>query len=189
MYESLYAADLAELSVVHRAEPFGLAGRDVMLTGPTSRIEPMLVAGLVIETGTPVRRITRHGDRWLVHTDHGRLEADGVIVTASIAALATIGFDPPLPDGHLDALAHLGAGNVVKVFATFDEAFWAPRRVLFLTDPGAPLGVFVDVSELIGRPALCGFGGARRAGRLETADEVTVRAAVARSLASVSRSG
>jgi hypothetical protein len=68
-----------------------------------------------------------------------------------------------------DRLARLACGPVAKVFATFDEAFWAPHRAFWVVGPQRrALELFVDVSAAAGRPALCAFSSGRFAAEVES---------------------
>ena len=78
--------------------------------------------GLDIAFNTVVRRIRwGEGSRLRVETTNGTLAARAVIVTASTGVLGSgaIGFDPPLADEVLDAIAGLPLGTVDKIGLTF----------------------------------------------------------------------
>lgn len=93
---------------------------------------------------------------------------------------------PPLPEEIRSALSCIGRGAGGKFFAVFKEAFWSPLRSFFLAVPGDPLGrVFVDVSEILGRPTLAGFTTFHTTKRLETLSESDLRSEVADLLAPV----
>jgi monoamine oxidase len=152
-----------------------------------------------LRLNTAVRSVSRAGAGWSISgelQDLGAaastgepvcLEADGVIVTASLAALDRIDFEPALPAPHLDALAKIGRGREGKVFAVFEEAFWSPLRSFVAAADDSWVQTFVDVSVLVGEPALCGFAPHRHTESLEAADDHEVRAQIARSLEQVWR--
>ena len=55
---------------------------------------------------------------------------------------------------------------------TFDAPFWAPHRAFSLTGPEPqPLEFFVDVSSVVGQPALCGFAVGEHAVAVEVMSE------------------
>jgi polyamine oxidase len=102
------------------------------------------------------------------------MPADAVIVTVPVGVLhaGRIAFDPPLPEPITTALARIGAGVVTKVFFTFDARFWAPRwSFSTVAEPRPPFELWVDVSRLVGRPALCAFATHHRARDVEAMDE------------------
>jgi polyamine oxidase len=167
-YESLYAAAIDTLSLRHRAEPFFLPGEDRMLLGPLDAVVAAMADGLDVRCGTRVDAVRADGDGWVVSTDAGSLRARAVVVTTPLGALQAgrVAFDPPLPVEVAEALTRLNPGEVSKLVVTFDRAWWAPRRVVWIAaDPPAPVPLWVDVSALSGRPTLCGFatGAAGRA--------------------------
>ena len=81
-------------------------------------------------------------------------------------------FDPPLPSAVVDALGRMSCGPVAKVFATFDDAFWAPHRAFWVVGhERRPFELFLDVSAAAGRPALCVFSSGRFAAEVELMTE------------------
>lgn len=59
--------------------------------------------------------------------DGEEFPADHVIVTVSLGCLkerASTFFDPPLPEGKMEAIERLGFGTVAKLFLEFAEPFW-----------------------------------------------------------------
>ena len=112
---------------------------------------------------------------WRVTTDAGAtFEADAVVMTVPIGALQAgrVRFSPPLPAEVIAAASRIGAGRVAKVFATFDEAFWGAARAFHIAaEPPSPLALWVDVTHVIGRPALCGFATREHALAVEAMSE------------------
>jgi monoamine oxidase len=102
------------------------------------------------------------------------LRASAVIVTIPVGVLRTgrVIFEPPLPPRVQQALQGLDAGPVAKVFFRFDQAFWAPHWAFWLAGPQPPtFGLWVDVSDLAGRPTLCAFAVGEDARWAEAATE------------------
>lgn len=198
-FEGVFAADARVGSTRWRREPYVAAGDDVMLCGSMDPVYAALCDGVDLRLNTAVRSVSRAGAGWSISgelQDLGAaastgepvcLEADGVIVTASLAALDRIDFEPALPAPHLDALAKIGRGREGKVFAVFEEAFWSPLRSFVAAADDSWVQTFVDVSVLVGEPALCGFAPHRHTESLEAADDHEVRAQIARSLEQVWR--
>jgi monoamine oxidase len=108
---------------------------------------------------------------WTARTDAGeRLEAEQVVLTVPIGALRAgrITFEPSLPADVTAALEAIGAGPIAKAFFTFDEPFWLPHRSFFTFGaPRATFELWVDVSELSGRPTLGAFATGAAAARVE----------------------
>jgi len=192
-FEGVFAADARVGSTRWRREPYVAEGDDVMLCGSLDSVFDGLVAGLDLRRHTAVREVRRSGTQWLVTcgaptADESLvLAVDGVVITTSVAALDAIAFTPALPAPHLDALAHIGRGREGKVFAVFDEAFWSPMRSFIAAADGCMVQVYVDVSTLVGEPALCGFSPHRYVQALEAAGDDHIRVDIGRALEQVWR--
>ncbi|OCT63339.1 peroxisomal N(1)-acetyl-spermine/spermidine oxidase [Xenopus laevis] len=79
--------------------------------------------------------------------DGEEFPADHVIVTVSLGYLkehASSLFDPPLPQGKMEAVERLGFGTVAKIFLEFSEAFWpddcAGIQLVWQQGPESPEG-------------------------------------------------
>jgi monoamine oxidase len=166
--ENLYAAPAADLAADTGFEPYGLPGDDCLITSSLQPVFERAADGLDIRFGQRVTALRHDHDQWHTDTGHG---ARHVIVTVPVAVLTAgaITFDPPLP-AHVDAaIAHIGAGPVAKLFATYDTAWWPPRRALRVI--GAELVLAVDVTPLAGTPTLCWFAVGDDARRIEAMTE------------------
>ncbi|MEA3214768.1 MAG: hypothetical protein QOJ19_924, partial [Acidimicrobiia bacterium] len=155
-----------------------LPGQNQLLEGSLARVVEELAQGVDIRYGERVVAVKAApdgtGPRWTVTTETRSFPADAVIVTTPVGALqaARIHFEPPLPTEVMAALARIGPGRAAKVFVTFDEAFWAPERSFWLVaEEPVPLGLWIDVSVLAGRPMLCGFATSDQVARVETMSE------------------
>lgn len=186
-FEGIFAADARQGSTRWRREPYVAAGDDAMLCGPTSSVFDEMATGLSVQFDTPVRAVIRTNHGWRVRTDASSLDADGVIVTVSLAALDGIEFVPALPEQHCQALEKIGCGREGKVFAAFDHAFWSPLPAFVSAVDGCWLQTFVDVSALVGEPSLCGFAPHRYVDALEKADDETIKLHIARAVEQVWR--
>ena len=177
IYEHLYAAPVDDLSLRHAEEPFRLPGRDLTILGGLDLVVAELAGDLDVRTGHELSAVTGTDGRWTVASTAGDLAADAVIVTVAVGALqhGRIRFDPPLPADVAASLGRIGAGTLAKVFLVFDTRWWGDRWSFWTVGrPPAELGVWVDTSELAGRPTLCGVatrdaappaGGPPRGGR------------------------
>lgn len=169
--ESLFAAPMADMPASGGYEPYELEGDDRLITSSLQHVIDRLALGLDIRCGERVAALTLDDATGRWSTDTGRT-ADAVVVTVPIGALreGRPAFHPPLPDDVIDAIAHLGAGPVVKVFATFDTRWWPPVRPLRLAGDVELLAV-TDMTDLTGVPTLCGFATGDAARRIEQLDE------------------
>ncbi len=172
-YENLYAAPPGELSLRYRSEPYGLPGEDQLITDPIDTFVAAQASDLAIHTSTRVSKIARQSpssgsttSNWQIATigganadDAATHLADAVIVTVGIGVLQSdrIEFLPPLPERFTTSLHRLGPGSVAKAFFTFDTKFWTQRSWYVAADPPVVFELWVDVSELAGRPMLCAF--------------------------------
>ena len=70
------------------------------------------------------------------------------------------------------AASRIGAGRLAKVFATFDSAFWGTAGAFHVVaEHAVPLALWVDVTRVVGRPALCAFATGDHAVAVESMSE------------------
>ncbi len=108
--------------------------------------------------GEPCLGVARVPDGVRVRTPRRTVEADAVIVTASLGVLKSgaIEFSPALPPAHTSALDRLGFGSFEKVWLEYPEGSWQSNaHVLTVCDRG-PFGFVVDFSGVSGRPLVLG---------------------------------
>jgi polyamine oxidase len=189
LYEGLVAGDLRDLSRLHRHEEFLLPGDDMMLLAPLSQAERYLLDGLDVRRNHRVVSLTRNDGAWDVVTEHDIVSgAASVILTAALPVIERLRVTPGIPAATRTAMSRIGRGREGKFFAVFEEAFWLPLSSFFMASSGSPIGrVFVDVSEILGRPTLLGFSTFHETERLETGDEASLREEVAHLLEPVAR--
>ena len=127
------------------------------------------VVGDAVQLDTPVRCIEQdqspHGGV-TVYADRGTYRGRYVIVTVPLPLAAAIRYDPPLP-GLVTGLAQrMPMGSEVKVFATYDRAFWREMGLSgqVVTD-GGPMSVAFDntTPPPTSQPALLGLIGGKYA--------------------------
>lgn len=104
------ASDLSGVAHIDREPSPSIAGGNQRL--------PLALAG---ELGDAVRldsavQALAWGDRVRVDTATGSIDADVAVVAVPASVLATIAFDPPLPEPLSDALAQVEYGHAAKVF-------------------------------------------------------------------------
>lgn len=169
--ENLYAAPIDDFAADTGFESYELPGDDCLITSSLQPVFDHFADGLQIRLNHRVATLTRD-TAWT--TDTG-LRAEHVIVTASVAALRSnrIRFDPQLPTAVRDAIHHISAGPVTKLFVTYDSVWW--RNVVGDEQPiriiGADLQVAVDMTAMTGTPVLCWFATGDVARRIETLTE------------------
>lgn len=160
--ESVFAAPIDEFSLRHGAEPYQLPGDDELIVSSPEKALAEAAVGLDIRLGRRVASV-RHvgGRRWQVATETGAaLSAHAVIVAVPHGVLRRGGitFEPGLPSDVVAAIDRVGFGSVTKVFASFDEAWWAPLKSFWVVGERRPvLELFYDASALAGRPTLGSF--------------------------------
>lgn len=189
-FESLVAGVVDDLSFHWGDEPFSYPGGDAYLLAPTRPIVADLAEGIAIRHGAAVNIVQCDDESIRVHTMSGdAVSGDVAVVTVPAGPLQAghVRFEPPLPDVHREALAHLRMGQKAKVFVHFASRWWGEAEELWAYPPeadgseSAEWALWVDASEPTGVPMLCGFLGgvpALRAQELgETADGRAVLAA------------
>ncbi len=173
-FENQYAAPVDELSLVNRAEPYHLPGGDELITSGIDTFTAAVAAGIDVRLGERVAALSA-ADGWTAVTAMGaRFTAPAVVLAVPLPVLQRdlIALDPPLPDAVGAALGRMACGPVAKVFATFDEAFWAPHRAFWVVaEERQAFELFVDVSAGAGRPALSAFASGRFAAEVESMTE------------------
>lgn len=100
---------------------------DRRVTGGMQRVAQALADTLVgeIRLSSPVRRIRWKPGAVVVEADGGlEVEASAVVIAVSPNLYSTITFDPPLPDRQQQVFQHLSLGQVIKVNAVYETAFW-----------------------------------------------------------------
>jgi polyamine oxidase len=170
LYENLYAAPVDDLSLVYCDEPFRLPGRDLTLLGGLDGAVALAAENLDLRLNQRVVAIRARAQGWRVATDTAELDASAVVVTAPVGVLRAgrIAFDPPLPARVVQALARIGAGLITRASFAFDDAFWAPTWSFWIVDrPRAALPLWIDASQLAGRPVLCALATGQRGRDIE----------------------
>jgi monoamine oxidase len=120
------ASDLSGVAHIDREPSPSIAGGNQRL--------PLALAG---ELGDAVRldsavQALAWGDRVRVDTATGSIDADVAVVAVPASVLATIAFDPPLPEPLADALAQVEYGHAAKLFVPLNDA--APPSAVMNVD-------------------------------------------------------
>ena len=174
-FENQYAAPVDELSLINRAEPYHLDGGDELITSGIDTFTAAVAADLDVRLGERVVALSSSADGWRAVTALGAsFTAAAIVLTVPLPVLQRdlLAIDPPLPAEIDAALDRMACGPVAKVFATFDDAFWAPHRAFWVVaEERRAFELFVDVSAAAGRPALCAFASGRFAAEVESMTE------------------
>ena len=164
----------ADLDRIAANAPLGdgqeLIGGDAMVPAGLDRLVNHLARGIDIRLGQMVREIqnTPKGVRVLTATGEV-LESQRVCCTVPLGVLkrGAIRFDPPLPAAKTEAIRRLGMGVLDKIVLLFPRRFWDASSWIGNDSPQPGLWPeWVDLTPLIGRPALMGFNAAAEAQQL-----------------------
>lgn len=163
--------DLDRLSAGLAGEGEVFGGPEVVMTDGYDRLAEHLAAGLDVRAGRPVIGVRADGGRVAVVTDESTVAADRVVVAVPLGVMkaAAIGFDPPLPDAHVEAIAGIGFNAVDKFLLVWDTTFWADTDFLVYTPSRRDVfNWFLNVNSLrTGANALMTFAYADEARALE----------------------
>ncbi len=180
--EAVWAAEPADVSLLHvlfythSGSGFntlvgtGGGAQQDRFHGGSQRLALLMaeeLGGERLRLGAPVRRIERHGDGVVLHSD-GAGGRGGLAVRARRAIVAIpptlagrIAYDPPLPARRDQLTQRMPQGTVIKTMAVYERPFWrqeglsgqatsdvGPARVVFDNSPpeGSP-GVLLGFLE------------------------------------------
>ena len=165
----------APLSAIAANAPLGdgqeLLGGDALVPAGLDRVVQHLARNAEIRLGQVVQKIENHRQGVRVTTTTGAVfEASRLCCTVPLGVLKRkpIQFEPPLPKEKALAIKHLGMGVLDKIVLLFPQRFWDPTT--WLRNDGPEVGFWpewVDLTGVIGRPALMGFIAANQAQQLE----------------------
>jgi monoamine oxidase len=135
-FESLMAADLANLSTRFGDEPYAYPGGDAYITTYLQPIIDHLSHDLQIHFDSPATAVTYSKATGVeVTAQKGQTYvSDACIVTIPLGVLQSgrVTFDPPLPAAHRDALSKLSLGQKCKVFVQFTESWWGDTQQIWI---------------------------------------------------------
>ncbi len=152
-------------------EGVGLSGGDHVPVGGFETVVDAMAQGLTIELEQVVERVKVNDDGVEVVTTTGEIwSGSHVLVTVPVGVLKSgaIVFEPPLPEEKAAAIERLDMGNVERVVVRFEEQWWSPGDLLFVSE--AQDGRFpfvVDFTADTGVPTLVAFYGGRYARALQ----------------------
>jgi polyamine oxidase len=192
-FESLMAGFLDDLSFLHGDEPFEYPGGDAYLTSAIAPMLEHLRGNQTVTHGVTVNNITYGLNGVTVKTDTETFTAEACIIATAVTPLQSkaIGFEPPLPAEHAQALSIIRMGHKAKLFVQFTTRWWGDleriRVAPLSVNPDDPtdtstIGNWIDASDVAGAPVLCGFIGGTEAIRLQRLSDEGLRAYVTNAL-------
>ena len=160
--ENEYAADLAELSLLHYDAAGGYGGKNVVFPKGYDEIPRRLAEGLDVRLKQAVTAIEHGENGVVVHTAAGTHPADRVVVTLPLGVLkkGAVDFRPALPAAKRGAIERLGMGLLNKLWLRFPTAFWGRRESDLIAFVGPQRGAWaetVDFQRVFGKPVLMCF--------------------------------
>ena len=161
-----YGADADELSAWWGDE--GTEGDDLLVTGGYGTIAEHDLRGIDVRFGWIVAKVAIEDDGVAITSQTGEVfRADRVVVTVPLGVLKarTIEFDPPLPDGHREAIDGLGVALLDKVWIRWDEPWWTEdaEQWTLVAGPDMPYVEWFNLEPATGEAVLLGLIGARAA--------------------------
>lgn len=131
--EDEYAADADQLSATTFDKGDDAGGDQDAITNGYDALPKSLADGLAIEFNTPVTAIVERDGAIVVRTRDKSFQGPAAIVTVPLGVLKSgaITFDPPLPDGHAQAINALGFGVLSKSFFRFDHRTWKADNAFY----------------------------------------------------------
>jgi len=164
----------ADLGAIAADAPLGdgqpLLGGDALVPGGLDQLVAHLAQGLDIRLNQQVQQIHNSPQGVQVTTADGTVHQARVVccsVPLGVLKAGSIRFDPPLPAAKAQAIARLGMGVLDKIVLFFPQRFWDATGWIRNDAPQQGLWPeWVDLTTLIGRPALMGFNAAGPARQL-----------------------
>ena len=186
--EHEYAGDATELSAEHFDDGDDETGGDALIPGGYDQIVTAVASTVDVRVGHVVTKVDTSADRAVVSTAQGTFVADAVIVTVPLGVLKarSVEFLPPLSPAKSTAIARLGMGALSKTCLRFGSEFWpAEAELLDIVPAASRRGQWVEslnLTSLIGLPALMMFNAGKFARAVETMTRAEVIASASAAL-------
>lgn len=131
--EDEYAADSDQLSATTFDRGNYSDGPQVVVTTGYDALPRSLADGLSIVLNAAVNTVVRKDNSVLVRAGDQSFEGPAAIVTVPLGVLkaGSITFDPPLPDGHRQAVTALGFGALSKSYFRFPRRTWDVENAFY----------------------------------------------------------
>jgi len=186
-----YGLNASALGVRAVTEGEDLRGGDAFVAGGYAGIPRVLSAGLDIRLNSPVAQVDASNGRDVTVTlqSGATLTADSVVVAVPLALLqASLPLITQMPADIRAAIGRLRTGDLEKVILRYDAQWWGKERLIGVVGGGVPgqspesalrWTEFVNVTDVVGAPALVGFSGGTAAMRRPPTDAGCVNEAIA----------
>jgi monoamine oxidase len=128
-----YAADADQLSATTFDEGKYTGGDQAIIPTGYDALPKRLADGLQIVLNTQVTAIARQDNSVVVRAGNQSFEGPAAIVTVPLGVLksGSISFDPPLPEGHANAVRSLGFGVLSKSYFRFNRRSWNAENAFY----------------------------------------------------------
>ena len=158
------------------------------IVGGTQQISERLAATLGsgrMRLNAAVRAIQQDRNGVTVESASGSWRAGRVVAAVPLAIAGRIAYEPPLPAGRAQIHQRIAMGSTVKIFATYDRAFWREHGLSgeAVGTSGAISATFDNTSHDGSVPCLLGFVAGRAARQFATMPAERRRAQVLDELA------
>ncbi|OSC43171.1 flavin monoamine oxidase family protein [Mycobacterium decipiens] len=139
--EEEYAADADQLSATTFDQGNYTTGDQVVVTNGYDALPRLLADGLQIVFNAAVTAVLHRSSSVTVRAGNRSFNGPAAIVTVPLGVLKSgaVTFDPPLPDGHSQALRALGFGAMSKSYFRFNQRTWSGQSAFYQflgPDPG-----------------------------------------------------
>jgi monoamine oxidase len=183
LVDSLWCLDPAEFPLWHMIENERRFTNEVTelqyCVGETMHALAELMAaplGAALRLATPVAAVERRGERLLVETATGPIDAGFVLLAMPPAMAARVRLDPPASPGLARALVVWKAGDVIKVTLRYPRPFWRAHGLSGTIRWLEPRGLFACDASRRDEHALVLFVGASMSRRLAARPEEEIAA-------------
>ncbi len=170
-YAGDYGATLDDLALRALDEEDSFAGAQRVFPAGYGQLTQRLAESVPVRLRVRVTSVSlRDPGRVVVDTSDGQWRAAKAIVTVPLGVLKSgaIRFDPPLPEGHQQAIKALGFGRFEKLVLRFDTAFWDDvDQIQVAGRPGQPFSGWYNLNRVAGRPALMAINGGAAAAAID----------------------
>ena len=140
-------------------------GGDHVPEGGFTGVMEALAEGLTIELEQAITEVRVMEEGVELSAASGAIwTGSHAIVTVPLGVLKSgaIAFDPPLPQEKIEAMERLDMGNVERVVLRFEEQWWTPGDLLFVSkELDGRFPFVVDFTADVGVPTLVAFYGGR----------------------------
>ncbi|MEM6706497.1 MAG: FAD-dependent oxidoreductase [Acidobacteriota bacterium] len=177
------AGDAGKLSAAAVWEDEGFGGPDVIFPGGYGALPESLAHGLTVHLGWRAESVTVDSSEARIEATDGveskELRADAVLVTVPLGVLQSgaIAFSPALPSWKQAAVDELRMGLLNKLYLRFPRGtdLGAASNLAFAGSTKGAWSYWIQLTEALGEPVICGFNAAAYARVLEQrSDEETV---------------